>query len=119
MPLSTDFYALEDMDFLIYDDWCEPETLTEQNNFNNIEEVCENDQSLRDLWALVMNATIKQLKSKNVKPKYKREKRSALYWIKSDHDGFNSFIGICLLLGWCPDYTRETILNDYYKKGGT
>ena len=81
------------------------------------------DLGERSLWAAVLIQAIEDLNPRveavgdmyiNEKANRIRVKESALVWIKSSNDLFNSFIGICNAFDLCPDTLRRKIL----KKGG-
>jgi hypothetical protein len=70
----------------------------------------------RMLWAAVLLQAIADLDPKSATSDESpigraRIKQSALFWIKSSDDSFNSFIGICETIGICPDKMRQKVLN--------
>lgn len=78
------------------------------------------DLGERRLLAAVLLKAIEDLDPKteaigdyisNIKVNTVRIKQSALYWIKSSNNSFNSFIGICEMLGIYPNQARRKLLN--------
>ena len=64
----------------------------------------ENTLASKNLWKAVLLQAIHDLKREKLRD-------AAVYWFESDHDGINSFIGICGNLGIDPDKARDKILS--------
>jgi len=72
----------------------------------------------RSLWVAVLAQAVNDLTPKFDESNtghLERVRQEAVNWFKSPYDGFNSFLGICDLLGLNPDKTRRLVLSNNFK----